>query len=1038
MPELPNDSPPVIMLAPSLHNLPTQPTALLGREEQVAALCAVLRREDVRLLTLTGPGGIGKTRLAVQMAAELVEEHADGVWLVHLSRLVDPTLVVPTIAQTLGLQEQGSQSLAELLQAHLADRRLLLVLDNFEQVVGAASEVATLLAVSPGLKVLVTSRLPLHLRGERVHAVPPLPLAAPAHVSPERLTQYPAVALFAERAQAALDTFKVTADNAPVIAEICAQLGGLPLAIELAAARVRVLPPEALLARLSAQLKLLTGGARDLEERQRTMRATIAWSEDLLAPEERVLFRRLAVFVGGATMEAAEAVCVTPGPHGLGVEPLDLDLLEGLSTLVEQSLLQQRAERAEGEEGGEPRFSMLEVIREYGLERLEASKEAEALRRTHAAFFLELAERAEPELTGPEQRAWLDGLEREHDNLRAAIAWSLHHGNPEQAGALVASLWMFWLVRGHLAEGKRWLEFALARLPAATLARARVLQSLTVLTIHLQGYAATASLVEEALAICRKLGDSRSLAAALLNAGIVAHSHGDYAGAVSFFEESLPISAKLGWAHGTSLCLSSMGFAVLHLGDIPRARALCAEGVVQARAASDLRTVAAASANLGITLLLDHQYELATERLEESLRLRRELGDTGGIAHTLCYLGRAEIEQGNPAQAETRYLESFALRDELGEDAGLAAALEGLGVVAAARGEVVTAVVRFGAANTLRERAGMPVPSIDRPFDERWLARTRDLLDGGAWDAAWAAGGALTPREARDARSALSPASGLDSDAGRSRVEAARNGDDEHRASATNGLPGSWLRVFALGDARVYRGADLVSAAEWTYSRARELLFYLLCHESATKNQIGLALWPDADATQLRAQLHPVLHHLRRALGGPDWVVFEHGRYRFNRALDYTFDVEEFEEHLEEAKRCQRDDPAHAVRLLEQALKLYRGDFLGGLAESEWAAGRREELRRRRREMLLALGQLHSAVGAHARAAQTYRQLILDDPYQERAHRELMRALARMGERAQALHTFEGLSELLERELGALPSPETAALAERVRRGDRV
>ncbi|MDE3228384.1 MAG: adenylate/guanylate cyclase domain-containing protein, partial [Chloroflexota bacterium] len=339
------DFPPLKTLDTHQHNLPLQPTPLLGREQQMATLTTLLRRVDVRLVTLTGPGGIGKTRLSVQVAAELIEDFADGVWFVRLSRLSDPALVIPTIAQTLGLKEQGATSLAETLRAHLAEKRLLLVLDNFEQVIGAANAVAGLLAASPGLKALVTSRTPLHLRGEREVALKALPLPpATRQLDPEQVSLYAAVALFIERAQAARVDFAVTAANAPAIAEICAQLDGLPLAIELAAARVKLLPPEALLTRLSHALKLLTGGARDLEERQQTMRAAIAWSDDLLSPAERALFRRLSIFVGGATLEAVEAVCAAPED----AEPLDLDVFDGLGVLVDHSLVQQREDGRDG------------------------------------------------------------------------------------------------------------------------------------------------------------------------------------------------------------------------------------------------------------------------------------------------------------------------------------------------------------------------------------------------------------------------------------------------------------------------------------------------------------------------------------------------------------------------------------------------------------------------------------------------------------------------------------------------------------------
>jgi predicted ATPase len=415
--------PPLRSLDARPNNLPIQPTPLLGREQAVAVVCALLRQDAVRLVTLTGPGGVGKTRLGLQVAAELVDDYTDGVWLVRLSRLVDPTLVLPTVAQTLGLQEQGSQPLAETLRAHVADKRLMLVLDNFEQVVQAANEVAGLLAASPGLTVLVTSRLPLRLRGEKVYPVSPLALLESGQATPERLAQVAAVALFIERARDAKPDFVVTAANAPALAEVCACLDGLPLAIELAAARVRLLPPEALLARLAGQLQLLSGGARDLEERQRTMQATIAWSEELLSPQERVLFRRLAIFVGGCTLDAAETVCAAPE----GVEPLHLDMLEGLSALVDQNLVQQR------EEGGEPRFAMLHVIREYALERLEASEggteggtEVDTLRRTHAAYYVAFAERAWSALSaaveGDDLVAHVKRLRPEQDNLRAALA----------------------------------------------------------------------------------------------------------------------------------------------------------------------------------------------------------------------------------------------------------------------------------------------------------------------------------------------------------------------------------------------------------------------------------------------------------------------------------------------------------------------------------------------------------------------------------------------------------------------------------------
>jgi len=472
--DLPAKFPPLQSLERHRHNLPIQPTPLVGREREIAGASMLLRRDDVRLMTLTGPGGIGKTRLAIQVAAELVDDFADGVYFLRLSRLTDPTLVLPTIAQTLGLKEAGSQLIAETLREYVRGRQILLVLDNFEQIVAAASDMGSLLESADRLKVLVTSRMPLRLRGEHEYTV--TPLALPNRVQStdlESLAHSAAVSLFVQRAQEVKSDFALTAANAPALAEICAQLDGLPLAIELAAARVKLLPPEALLARLSCRLKLLTGGTRDLEERQRTMRATIAWSEDLLSLEERILFRRLSVFVGGCTLEAADAICLAPE----GAEPLDLDLLDGLAALVDHSLLQQR------EEGGVPRFGMLHVIREYALERLdEQGEEAEAIRRAHLGYYGALAEQAPQEYGGLHEGPGFAQLEREHDNLRTALgcahadaalaradavaptSGTVSYGAPALAEGLrlAGALAFFWLRRGYLSEGRDLLEELLA------------------------------------------------------------------------------------------------------------------------------------------------------------------------------------------------------------------------------------------------------------------------------------------------------------------------------------------------------------------------------------------------------------------------------------------------------------------------------------------------------------------------------------------------------------------------------------------------
>ncbi|HEY7782909.1 MAG TPA: BTAD domain-containing putative transcriptional regulator [Ktedonobacterales bacterium] len=1017
-------------------NLPRPLTRFIGRADELRALGDLIR--TARLVTLTGVGGSGKTRLAREVAAAALDRFPDGVRWVDLAPLADGALVPQAVAAACGVVEQPGRPILETLVEALAPRRRLLVLDNCEHLLDHCAPFArTLLERCPDLTILTTSRESLGTPGETIVPVAPLPVPPAGYLDDTAaLTRSDAIALFADRARAVAPAFAVSDANVREVARVCRKLDGIPLALELAAARVRLLSVSQIAGRLDQTFQVLGGGQRAALPRQQTLRATLDWSYALLVPDEAALFRCLAVFAGDFALEAVEGVC---GAR----DGAPVDVLDVLGRLVDKSLVVTQ------EDAGAVRYRLLEVVRQYAREKLEAAGEEVGIRSRHADYYAHLAQRAGIDFDANVRHQWLNVVEREHENLRAAIGWSLEHGAPEQAGEFVASLWRFWLLRGYLAEGRRWLELALARLPDGTLVRARVLQGLAILTFHHQGYAASSPLLEEALALYQALNDRPGLAIALLGVGLRAHSHGDYARAMDYFERSLPICWETGREHTVILCLNSMGFTALHLGYIPRARALCTEALMRARAADDLPDTAGALTNLGIALLLSQEYGPAEERLGESLKLRREIADAGGMAHTLRFLGRAAHEQGDPARAEAYYLESFALRDVLGEDEGLAEALEGLAAVAAARGDAATATLRLGTAETLRERVGTPLPAIDREFYDRWLARIHELLDDQAFAAAWAAGRDVTPKAARDAGPALAapPAApvaiSIAANATPAVPPAAPSAAlvapaDEPSAPSTADRPRPALTVLALGEARVYRGDEPVAASEWTYRQARELLFYLLCRDSATKEQIGLALWPDADPAQLRAQLHPVLHHLRHALGGPEWIVFERGRYQFNRTRDYAFDVEIFEGYVERAKRAQRDDSAQAIRHLERALKLYRGDFLAGERESEWLERKREELRARQREAFLLLGHLQVAAGAHARAAETYRRLLAIDPYQERAHRELMRCLTRLGERSQALRAYEDLADLLRRELGASPAPETAALAARVRQGDSV
>jgi predicted ATPase/DNA-binding XRE family transcriptional regulator len=737
-------APPVyaqVEAAPPADHLPASPTSFIGREQEVATLLDRLRSHDVRLLTLTGPPGIGKTRLSVAVAAGLRGEFQDGVWFVPLAPLTDPELVVPTIATVLRLKESPGQGAEAGLQAYLRGKRLLLVLDNFEQVADAAPALGRLLAAAPHLKLLVTSRAVLHLYGEQEYSVPPLELPdagrAFAAGSPPR---YASVELFVQRAQAARPDFSLNAQNYKAVAQICVKLDGLPLAIELAAARSKLFTPDALLARLEQRLTFLTGGPVDRESRQRTLMDAIAWSYSLLDDSERGLFRRLGVFVGGCTLEAVDTIAE------LGVQGGDLGALELLGSLADKSLLRRE------EAGGELRFSILETIREYALHRLAECEEADVVRRKHAGYFLSLAEAAEPHLRGPRQVGWLEQLEVEHDNMRAALTWLLEAGDVDAALRLAGALSLFWSLRGHLTEGRHWLDTVLAKADAAnpSLARARALYHAGRMDSERGEYGQAEKLFTESLALCRRLGDGKGIAYALLGLGMTSRWQGHYEQAVAYERESLTESRRVGEKWCSARALNQLGVVLgTDLGEYEQGRAALKEGLTLFTELEDQWGIAATLNNLGVVVgrgLSD--YGEAVPLLEESLACFRGLGDKLTSLYPLINLGVIAVRQGDPDHAAALLGEALALSRELNRKYAIAQCLEGIARVAAERHEAEKVALLLGAAEGVRASVGNHLEHLDRLENERAAEAVKGRISDEAYGMAWKRGRAMSLEEA--------------------------------------------------------------------------------------------------------------------------------------------------------------------------------------------------------------------------------------------------------------------------------------------------
>ncbi|HMU62274.1 MAG TPA: BTAD domain-containing putative transcriptional regulator [Gemmatimonadales bacterium] len=953
--------------------LPLPGVGLVGRSEELSTVRAFLK--GTRLLTLTGAGGSGKTRLALEAAAQAQADYPDGVGWVELAPLTHPELLTQQVAQVLDIREDGSRPLDEILVRALAARSMLLVLDNCEHLVEAVAGLTTrLLRQCPQLAILATSRQRLHIAGEKSWQVPPLSLPADeAGTDLTRIAQSDAIRLFVERARDVVPTFGLTVANAPVVAEICRRLGGLPLALELAAARLTVLTPEQIRDRLSDAFRLLVGGSRTAIPRHRTLRATVDWSYELLTVPERTLLQRLSSFAGGCTLATVEAVCAGEGL----AEP---DVLDVLAALVDRSLVVVQ------EREGAVRYTLLEIVRQHAQQRLgESGCDAlRTMRDRHLAHFVALAREGFTHVEQTSSPEWVARLGAEGDNMRGALDWALGDGGqPETALELASLLWLVWFHRAQWSEGHRWLEATLGH-PGAQppgVARAR----------------------------------------ALVGAGVLAYFLRDPDGCRTRFEHADRILRTIGAVRDHPLLLYRYAHLLADLGELDRALFLATEGLALARTLEE-RWILAELLVFGPAFV--HRMRGESDRAEacyaEAEQLGRELGQHMVIVE--AGIGRAMLamQRGDVGSARASVRSASATAKELRAPWYTMRVLLTAAGLAAREGDHVRAVRLLSASAALSAASRAPLFPHEEPFRARLATELEATLGSASFSAETALGAALDPAAELDLLTAPPDAAVED-------LPPARPPRTPRR-----------ITVRSLGPLQVSVDGVPLSPEAWRYRKARELLLYLLSHpEGRSRDQVGLALWPEASSAQVKNRFNVTAHHLRRVLGGGDCLRLERGRYRIDPAIDLDFDAAHFEREVSAALRAGKIRDL-SVDDLQAALERYTEDLLDGEPVGDWHLAARDRLGRLYLEGLTAHAEALLKARQWTEAAEVFGRILQKDELRERTWRQLMVCLARQGEREQALRAYDRLATLLQRELGEDPEPETVALAGRVRRGEYV
>jgi len=1062
--------------------IPAPVTALVGRRSECEGVAAAL--DASRLVTVMGPGGVGKSRLALAVAARLQPKFSGRAWWVELAPVTRDDMAARAVADAMGARDASGLDLAESVAARIADHPALIVLDNCEHVAAGCRDLADrLLTRCPRLHILATSRGPLGAGGESRWPLPPLTvpqaaappgawpgaeddgtLAPPGTAAGTRavgagapgagapgapaasalLAGSEAMQFFLDRARAVLPGFEITDDNAELIGQLCRRLDGLPLAIELAAAKLRLMAVAQVLTGLDDVFKLLVDGPEGGPARHQTLRAALDWSYDMLQPGEQAALRRLSVLAGSFGLAAARQVATLGG-----ADPADvLDLLAGL---VDRSLLLVEHTPAQA------RYRMLATVRQYGAQRLAEAGEYPAASRAMLSWYLDLAERTEAELAGPEQAKAAERLQAEAHNLRVALQAARDRSDITATLRLAAALSRFWYLRGYYQEGRNWLDWALAApggAPAAVRARALGVSGMLA---HLQcEYPAAVRRLEGALTLYRELGDRRGVAGILAALGSVAREQSRYARARELHAESLVEFEALGDRFGVAGARDSLGFAAWLEGDFDAATAECTQALTAFTELGDAEGAAGAELSLGVTAMYRGEHETAAAALSRSRELSEKVGFREGVAWALHERGLLAVRRGEPGAREMLH-EALEIHRDLGDRWRVASVLDDLAAAALAAQppSPAQAARLLGAAQHIREAIGTAIAPCERADHARTEAAARAALGEAAF-ADLAGAGAAEPLDAVLAGSGTTAAAAVLPDASApavSRIDSSakreRRGDlrpqDRPPAAARAGAggprgaplrhadqpAGEPLRLRLLGQATVHLAGRLLTAADWGYAKPRELLCLFASSPPLAREQIGLALWPDRAEGQLRNALHSALRQLRHTLGDRGWIGFANGRYSLDETRPLDCDLRDFEEALTSARVAR--PPAAALPHLRRAIAVYGGDFLAGGTAGDWAAARRAGLRRTYERALGAAGRLLVADGRVLEAIEVYQRAIAHEPLDEAAHRALMECWAASGQSARALRHYGELSELLRVQVGGAPAAQTTELYARLR-----